>query len=100
MRITRFGENSSSGIWKSSKITNFIFQKNQEGDLLSRITSDTAQLQAALLGVSNDLIKQPITFIGAIVALVVMAVQREGMSFMLLCLLVIPVCVFPHPQGG
>ena len=85
---------------KVQKLPISFFQKNQEGDLLSRITADTAQLQAALLGVSNDLVKQPITFIGAIVALVVMAVQREGMSFMLLCLLVIPVCVFPIRRVG
>ncbi|MGB0355731.1 MAG: ABC transporter transmembrane domain-containing protein, partial [Opitutales bacterium] len=72
-----------------------FFQKNQEGDLLSRITSDTSQLQSALLGVSNDLVRQPVTFVGALVALVIMAIQREGMSFILLCLVVIPVCVFP-----
>ena len=77
-----------------------FFQKNQGGDLLSRITSDTAQLQSALIGVSNDLVKQPVTFIGAIVALVVMSVQREGMSFMLLCLVVIPICVFPIRRVG
>ena len=85
---------------KVQKLPISFFQKNQEGDILSRVTSDTAQLQAALLGVSNDLVKQPITFIGAIVALVVMAVQREGMSFMLLCLVVIPVCIFPIRRVG
>ena len=61
---------------KVQKLPVSFFQKNQGGDLLSRITSDTAQLQSALIGVSNDLVKQPVTFIGAIVALVVMSVQR------------------------
>ena len=70
-----------------------FFQKHQSGDLLSRTTSDTAQLQGAVLSVSNDLIRQPITFIGAITALVVMAIQREGMAFVLFCLLAIPLCV-------
>ena len=51
-----------------------FFHRNQEGDLLSRMISDTGQLQAAILQVSNDLIKQPITFIGAITALIVMGV--------------------------
>ena len=50
--------------------------------------------------ISNDLIKQPITFIGAISALIVMAFQREGMAFVLLCLVVIPVCVFPIRRVG
>ncbi|MEC8012597.1 MAG: ABC transporter ATP-binding protein [Verrucomicrobiota bacterium] len=85
---------------KVQKLPVSFFQKNQGGDLLSRITSDTAQLQSALIGVSNDLLKQPVTFIGAIVALVVMSVQREGMSFMLLCLAVIPICVFPIRRVG
>jgi subfamily B ATP-binding cassette protein MsbA len=77
-----------------------FFHRNQEGDLLSRMISDTGQLQSAILQVSNDLIKQPITFIGAISALIVMAVQREGMAFVLLCLLVIPICVFPIRRIG
>ena len=70
-----------------------FFHRNQEGDLVSRVISDTSQLQVTILQVSNDLIKQPITFIGAITALVVMAVQREGMAFVLLCLAVSPICV-------
>ena len=53
-----------------------FFYKHQTGDLLSRLTGDTAQLQTAILSVSNDLIRQPVTFIGAIIALIVMALQR------------------------
>ena len=77
-----------------------FFHRNQEGDLVSRVISDTSQLQVAILQVSNDLIKQPITFVGAIIALIVMAVQREGMAFVLLCLAVIPICVFPIRKIG
>ena len=85
---------------KLQRVPISFFHRNQEGDLLSRMISDTGQLQTAILQVSNDLIKQPITFIGAISALVVMAVQREGMAFVLLCLAVIPVCVFPIRRIG
>lgn len=85
---------------KLQKLPVSFFQKNKEGDLLSRITSDTAQLQSALLVVSNDLVRQPVTFIGAIIALLVMAYQREGMSFILLCLVVIPICIFPIRRIG
>ena len=77
-----------------------FFNQNKTGDLLSRVMGDTGQLQTAVLSVSNDLIKQPVTFIGAISALCVMAVQREGMAFVLLCLLVIPICVFPIRRVG
>ena len=77
-----------------------FFQQHKSGDLLSRVTADTAQLQSAVLSVSNDLIRQPITFIGAITALAVMAIQREGMAFILLCLVAIPLCVFPIRRVG
>ena len=85
---------------KLQKLPISFFHRNKEGDLLSRVISDTSQLQIAILQVSNDLIKQPITFIGAISALIVMAFQREGMAFVLLCLVVIPVCVFPIRRIG
>ena len=39
-----------------------FFHRNQEGDLLSRVTNDTGQLQTAILTISNDLIRQPVTF--------------------------------------
>ena len=77
-----------------------FFQQHKSGDLFSRVTSDTSQLQTAVLSVSNDLVRQPITFIGAITALTVMAVQREGMSFVLLCLVAIPICIFPIRRVG
>ena len=48
-------------------------QRNREGDLLSRVMGDTAQLQAIVLQVGNEIVKQPLTFIGAMSALVVMA---------------------------
>ena len=62
-----------------------FFHKNQEGDLLSRVSNDTGQLQNAVLSISNDLVRQPITFVGAVAALVLIALQNEGMSFVLLC---------------
>lgn len=77
-----------------------FFQQHKSGDLFSRVTSDTSQLQTAVLSVSNDLVRQPITFIGAITALTVMAFQREGMSFVLLCLVAIPICIFPIRRVG
>ena len=46
-------------------------------------------------------LSNPSLIVGAIGALCVMAVQREGMAFVLLCLLVIPIyCVFPIRRVG
>ena len=58
-----------------------FFHKNQEGDLLSRVSNDTGQLQNAVLSISNDLVRQPITFVGAVAALVLIALQNEGHVF-------------------
>jgi subfamily B ATP-binding cassette protein MsbA len=77
-----------------------FYHENQEGDLLSRVTNDTGQLQTAILAISNDLIRQPVTFLGAISALIYMAIQRDGMAFVLLCLVVIPLCIFPIRRVG
>jgi subfamily B ATP-binding cassette protein MsbA len=77
-----------------------FYHENKEGDLLSRVTNDTGQLQTAILTISNDLIRQPVTFLGAISALIYMAIQREGMAFVLLCLVVIPICIFPIRRIG
>lgn len=85
---------------KLQKLPLSFFQKNQEGDLLSRVTADTGQLQAAVLNISNDLVRQPITFLGAICALIIISLQNEGMSFVLVCLIVIPICVFPIRRVG
>ena len=85
---------------KLQKLPLSFFQNNQEGDLLSRVSSDTGQLQSAVLTISNDSIKQPVTFLGALSALFLIALQNEGMSFVLLCLLVIPVCIFPIRKIG
>lgn len=85
---------------KIQKLPVAFFHRNQEGDLLSRVTNDTGQLQTAIITISNDLIRQPVTFLGALSALVCMALQREGMAFILLCLVVIPICVFPIRRVG
>ena len=75
-------------------------QRNREGDLLSRVMGDTAQLQAIVLQVGNEIVKQPVTFVGAMSALVFMALKDENLAFILLSLVVIPLCVFPVRRIG
>lgn len=85
---------------KLQRLPRSFFQRNKEGDLLSRVFSDSGQLQRTVTGVGNDLIKQPVTFLGALSVLVYMALSSENMAFVLLCLLVIPLCVFPVRRIG
>ena len=77
-----------------------FFHRNREGDLLSRVMNDTGQLQTAVLQVGNDLVRQPITFLGAIGSLIYMALKNESLAFILLSLLIIPLCVFPIRRIG
>ncbi len=83
-----------------------IFRKFQElpiayidrmssGELLSRCQSDTNAVQTALTAVANDLVKQPLALIGAVGALIYLALQQEQVIFLLVSLAIIPLCVVP-----
>jgi subfamily B ATP-binding cassette protein MsbA len=76
------------------------YQKHPTGDLLTRATNDTSQLQNTLLGVSNDLIKYPITFVSALSAVVYLAVVNHQILFVVILLSVIPVCIIPIRSFG
>lgn len=75
-------------------------QKNRAGDLISRAVNDTTTLQQVLVFVANDLIKQPITFVGAIGALIYLSIQQEEVALFLLCLLIVPICILPIRYVG
>ena len=95
-----FGNNQTQIFAKLQRLPIPFFNETRKVTYLSRVVSDTGQLQAVILQVSNDLIKQPITFIGAISALIVMAYKEKEWHLFFLCLLVIPVCVFPIRRIG
>ena len=57
--------------------------------------TDTLQVQQTLTGVTNDLIKQPITLLGALGFLSWLSWQNNSVMFLLLGLGIIPLCVFP-----
>ncbi len=72
-----------------------FFQKHNSGDLLSRSMNDTAILQQTIIQGSNDLLVQPFTLLAAIIFLVWTALENTGVGFVLLFLLMVPVCVMP-----
>jgi len=72
-----------------------FFQKNGTGDLMTRLMTEAARLQQMLTAASNDLIKQPITFLGAVIALVYISIQQKEAVFVLVCLGIIPIVIFP-----
>jgi subfamily B ATP-binding cassette protein MsbA len=72
-----------------------FFQRNNVGDLMSRVTGDTSQLQSALVKVVNSLIKEPATLIFAISILIYLTVTEAEAIFMLIAIASVPACVLP-----
>ncbi|GAB6057301.1 ABC transporter ATP-binding protein [Desulfonatronum parangueonense] len=72
-----------------------FYQKNKSGDLLARVINDTGHLQGVVTNVANDLIKQPLTFLGAVGAVIYLSLKQQELLFVLLTLLLVPVCILP-----
>lgn len=67
-----------------------FFGRNRVGDLISRITTDTGLLTQLVSNVLGDLIREPFTLIGCIVAMIVLDWRLSVIS-----LVVFPVCICP-----
>jgi ATP-binding cassette, subfamily B, bacterial MsbA len=85
---------------KFQELPQAFFQKHTTGDLLSRTITDTELLQNNVVTIANDLVKQPITFLGAVAVLLYLAIQKPELAYVLACLAIIPVCVFPIRRIG
>jgi subfamily B ATP-binding cassette protein MsbA len=77
-----------------------FFSRGSTGDLIARGLGDTAQLQNTLIVISNEIIKQPATLIGAIGYLTYLAFTERGAALVLLTLAIIPITVFPIRYVG
>jgi len=72
-----------------------FFHRHKSGDLLSRVLGDTVALQNSVILIANDLVKQPVTLIGAVTYLVYQSFVERETSFILLSFAVIGICIFP-----
>jgi subfamily B ATP-binding cassette protein MsbA len=72
-----------------------FFHGRRSGDLMARVLGDAGALQKTLTSTANDLIKQPLTFISALGALVYFALQQRELIFVLFCLGIVPILVLP-----
>jgi subfamily B ATP-binding cassette protein MsbA len=77
-----------------------FFQKNSSGDLLSRGLADANQLQVTLVTVANEIVRSPATLVGAIGAIAWKAYHVQGVTLVLVCLAVVPLCVLPIRYVG
>jgi subfamily B ATP-binding cassette protein MsbA len=72
-----------------------FFQRNNVGDLMSRVTGDTNQLQTALVKVVNSLVKEPATLVSAVGFLIYLTITEAEVAFMLIAIASVPACVLP-----
>ena len=72
-----------------------FFSGRKTGELISRVISDSNMLQGVVTTISNDLIKQPFTLIGALTYLTVQSWKNKESFFLLICLLSIPIAALP-----
>ncbi|HSR87762.1 MAG TPA: ABC transporter transmembrane domain-containing protein, partial [Pontiella sp.] len=67
-----------------------FFSKSRVGELITRISGDTGLLNQLVSNVIGDVIREPFTLIGCIVAMVVM-----NWRLSVIALVVFPICIFP-----
>jgi subfamily B ATP-binding cassette protein MsbA len=72
-----------------------FLQRYPSGELSSRALADAQQVQSALTLTASEGVKHPLTLIGAIGYVVWAARQAEGVTFAVVTLLLVPLCIFP-----
>ncbi len=77
-----------------------FLQRQQTGDLISRGVSDTNQLQTTVSNLANEIVKQPASLVATMGYLVWLAFHESGVGLVLVCLMSVPLCVFPIRYAG
>ncbi len=85
---------------KVQKLPLAFFNRYKSGDIVARVLGNPATIKTVVVDISNDLIKQPITFIAAISYLISEAFQSQGVLVALVGALAIPICIFPIRKIG
>lgn len=72
-----------------------FFNKYTPAEIITRSSSDTANLQNALIEFAQDAIKQPITLMGSVGVMVHLCIKHTDAIFLVIFLLAIPLCILP-----
>ncbi len=72
-----------------------FFQRHKSGDLVARLVTDCESLKMLALNVSNDLIRQPLTMLGAVGSLIYLSIIERSALITLAALAGVPLCVMP-----
>ncbi len=77
-----------------------FFKKNQSGDLLARLMSDTMILRQIIANASSDLIKQPATLLFALGGVAYLAYQDRSVLVAVMSMVTVPICVLVIRSAG
>jgi subfamily B ATP-binding cassette protein MsbA len=77
-----------------------FLQRHQTGDLISRGVADTNQIQTTISTLANEIIKQPASLVATFGYLIWLSYRESGVGLMLVCLMTVPLCVFPVRYAG
>jgi subfamily B ATP-binding cassette protein MsbA len=69
-------------------------------DLISRSINSTTIIQNTLMEISHDLIKQPVTLIGAVGFLVYLCFHQSALTILMLFMMILPMIILPIRQFG
>jgi ATP-binding cassette, subfamily B, bacterial MsbA len=72
-----------------------FYHRHKSGDLTSRLMTDTEQLRNVVVQISGDIIKQPLTLLGAVGTLIVLAFLNQSAVFLLVGMASVPLLVLP-----
>lgn len=72
-----------------------FYQRNTAGDLLSRLLGDTEKLKTVVVGISSEIIKQPLTLLASSGFLVYLCVTERSVLFALIAMVSVPFCIVP-----
>ncbi len=103
--ITYVGEHSIANIKKDLynhvlKLPCSYFENNQSGELLSRITADTALLQTVLTSSFSSTIRNTIMFIGGLIMMIITSAKLAAIIAFVIVVIVIPIVLFSKKVRG
>jgi len=72
-----------------------FFENFNSGDLLTRLTNDTASVQSILLSFSSEIFRQPLQVVGAVSFLLFLCFTKGQVVVLLIFFAAVPFCILP-----
>lgn len=72
-----------------------FFEKFTSGDLLTRVTNDTASVQVVLLSFASEIFRQPLQTVGAVCYLIYLCFTNGQITILFVFFAAVPFCILP-----